>query len=179
MVWALLILLLVPTQAASAETMPPFGLGARLGFLKATEADDPIAYGGVLARFHLTESLAIEGSVDYRRETYENGDITVRTIPVMATGLFYIAPGLPISPYLLAGVGWYYADIDHTGRFVTLGNIRRNRIGGHLGAGIELPLSRSLAIDGNFRYVFLDLNEPAKDIRADAWLGTVGVILYF
>ena len=177
--WALSVFLLVPNQAARAETMPPFGLGARLGFLKATRADDPIAYGGVLARFHLTESLAIEGSVDYRRESYENGDITVRTIPVMATGLFFIAPNAPISPYLLAGAGWYYLDIDNTGRFITLGNVKRNRIGAHVGGGVAIPLSRFLVIDGNLRYVFLNLNEPVKDIKADALLGTVGVILYF
>lgn len=52
-----------------------------------------------------------------------------------AWGLLYFFPNPAFSPYLVAGVGWHFQDIE----FQT-GTDRSNQFGKQAGAGFDIPL---------------------------------------
>lgn len=120
-------------------------LGGRAAYYRPKDADGGTLNGGAQLRVHLTSVVAVEGSADYRQNKY--GGTTVETVPVQASLLLYLTPTLPVSPYLLGGVGWYYTHVQgaHTST---------NRYGPHAGAGAEVALARDWTIDGSFRYLW-------------------------
>src|SRR2546430_1664698 len=84
-------------------------LGPQFGYQKSRAAAiGNVMIGGAL-RLKLSSSLGVEGSVNYREESYGNGAVTVRNWPIMATGLVYPLPFL----YGAIGAGWYNTTFDY------------------------------------------------------------------
>ena len=99
----------------------------------------------------------MEGSIDYRSNTYSN-ITTIRTYPIQVSLIAYLSPGAVLSPYLLAGGGFYYTQVDGPFGFSnTFG-----RFGLHSGVGLELMINESISLDGSYRYVWLE-NVSSKD----------------
>jgi opacity protein-like surface antigen len=144
-----------------------FSIGPRATYVDPKDADDGEWVVGVQARLHLTSVVAVEGSIDYHKETYDP-DIEVIVYPVQASLMAYLMPQSPVSPYLLGGAGWYYTrvkadllDYDET----------ESRFGVHAGVGLEAKLNEMLSIDGSYRYVWmeeLDSPDPYDDDNYDA-----------
>lgn len=129
-------------------------IGGQLGFQKAAGADHGNIMFGGLVRVRLTDALGLEGSINYRREEYRNGDIQVSNWPVQISGLFY-----PIDDiYGIIGVGWYNTKIDYSGSLSDVPDKTSQKFGWHFGAGLDIPLSESAYLFGDFRYVFLNYN---------------------
>jgi hypothetical protein len=98
--------MLIPIAAMAGG---PFSLGPRVGYYKAQDADEGKLFAGAAARLRLSSALAVEGSVDLRKEEYMRGRVTVTSWPVMVTGLVYPLPFL----YGLIGAGWYNTKVEY------------------------------------------------------------------
>ncbi len=128
-----------------------FSFGPRGSYFKPKDADSGSYSAGVQARAHLTPVLGLEGSIDYRKDKYAN-DVSVKTYPVQASLLAYLAPHSPISPYLLGGTGWYFTRVSGP----SVETQTDNRFGLHAGGGLEAMLNESLSLDGSYRYIWLE-----------------------
>lgn len=122
--------------------------------------------GGVQARLKLPLFFGVEGSVDYRRESF--GATTVHEWPVQVSGLVYLPKIILVQPFLLGGVGWYNTTTTGPGGF----SDTQNRFGPHAGAGVEFNLTSSWFVDATYRYVWLNelhtrnaqgVNEDVRD----------------
>ena len=139
--------------------VPTSYLGPQLGWQKANDADNAnLLFGGAF-RSKLSPSFAIEASIDYRKEEYDNGSVDVSTWPVMVTALIYPVPVL----YGAIGAGWYNTSITYSTDLQLFGasNQTEQKFGWHFGAGVEVPLGMSMSNPGailtaDIRYVFLN-----------------------
>lgn len=162
---ALALLATVPTGARAQDTSgndlhaarPGVTFGGRAAYYRPKAADEGNLSGGAQLRVHITSVLAIEGSADYRQNTFEG--TTVDVYPVQASLLAYLAPRWVVSPYILGGVGWYHTHIKGGDTF--------SRYGPHAGAGLEAALHRHWTIDGSYRYLWAQsLTAPTRSSPA-------------
>jgi len=171
-------------QAYGPDNPVGFGLGPRAGYYKAADADEGNWTGGLQARLRLLPFLGVEGSVDYRQDDFANETVRVRSYPVMLSGLLYFFPNPVLSPYLLAGVGWHYTDVDFRGALSGVEDRTSSEFGGQLGGGADLPIGERVTLDADIRYIFLNFddeirNRAATDIDADSLAVTLGLTFYF
>jgi opacity protein-like surface antigen len=164
----LITLLVVQANAQS------IGLGPQLGFYKARDADNGSIMGGVACRLKLTPVLGAEASINYRQEKYANDAVTVRSWPVMVTGLIYPLPVV----YGAMGVGWYNSTFDYN--VPSLADETKQKFGWHFGAGVELPAGPKIKLTGDIRYVFLNYDfkqiPGSGDLKSDFFVITVGFL---
>lgn len=143
------LLCVVAMLWSSSTDAKGFGLGARYSFMRNIEAHANTNVIGVLGRLR-GDLIGVEAAIDYRKDNL-GGDVSVKTWPVTASLLIY--PFTPI--YGLAGFGWYNATVEYP----VLGSTKSNtstQLGYHLGAGLEIPVSPNVSLNGEFRYIFLD-----------------------
>ena len=156
------------------------GLGPQVGFQKANDAEEAKFMGGVALRAKLTPSLGVEGSINYRQEKYANGNVTVKSWPVLVTGLFY---PLPII-YGAVGAGWYNTTMDYNDEFSPIAKDETTQeFGWHFGGGVELPFGSSTKVTGDIRYVFLNYDfkqvPGTNDLNSDFYMVTFGILYGF
>ena len=133
-------------------------LGPQLGYFKVQDADNWSSMIGGVLRLKLVPGLGAEASINYRQENYLNNAVTVRSWPVMLTGLIYL---LPIA-YGLVGFGWYNLTFDYNQNELPLfKDETTQKVGWHFGGGLEWPISSILTLSGDIRYVFLDYDFQA------------------
>ncbi|MGH7600475.1 MAG: hypothetical protein ACREOI_29320 [bacterium] len=101
---AILLVAFVAPQV-SAQSIQ---LGPQAGYQRAKDADAGKFMGGAALRLKLAPALGIEGSINYRQEKFNNGALTVRSWPVMVTGLLYPFPIV----HGAVGAGWYNTKFD-------------------------------------------------------------------
>ena len=179
---ALVIMVLIVSAAIPVTAQVGASLGPQVGFYKSKDADDARALGGVALRFRLSDALGVEGSINYRKEEYANGYVSVKSWPVMATGLLYV---LPIV-YGAIGAGWYNTTIDYNipasvlGSSITLGSETQQKVGWHFGGGVELPLGHAAKLTGDIRYVFLNYDfktvPGSSGLKSDFYVMTAGLL---
>jgi opacity protein-like surface antigen len=134
--------------AAQAEA-GPFSIGGRaVDFVPRGGSDAWM--GGIQARLRLPLFFGVEGSVDYRRETF--GSDTTHEWPVMVSGLIYLPKIILVQPFILGGAGWYNTRVEGPAGF----NDTQNRFGPHVGAGVEVNLDTRWFLDATYRYVWLN-----------------------
>jgi opacity protein-like surface antigen len=94
----------------------------------------------------------------------------------MITGLFYPVENV----YGAAGVGWYNAEVDYEKDLDYLPTKSHQKFGWHFGAGVEIPMSERIFLNGDFRYTFLNYNfeeVPGSDkIDSDMFAVTAGLM---
>jgi opacity protein-like surface antigen len=183
----LAVLLFCPAGALAEDgsegtAVSGFGFGPRVGFYKPSDADEGKFFGGLQARLRVLPFLGIEGSVDYHETNFSNNLVQVRTYPVMVSGLLYFYPNPVVSPYLLAGVGWHFQDIEIRGSSPS--TERSHQFGGQVGGGLDIPLGESMILDADIRYIFLDFNDDVNTragtaLSADSVAATLGLTFYF
>jgi opacity protein-like surface antigen len=115
--------------------------------------------------------IGLEGSVSYRPGTESTAvignfeqDYETKFVPLTGSLLLFI-PVEGFSPYGLAGVGAYYtfyADEPPTEDWDPTFNF-----GYHLGFGVELPFTENVALNLDYRYIFLT-PEAGDDAPEDA-----------
>lgn len=164
--------------AAAAEDVRRAGLsiGGRAAYLEPdnNNAGDGQLHGGAQARIGLGEVISVEGSADYRQAQFRG--LTLDIYPVQASLLAYILPGKPVSPFILAGAGWYFTSVRNGGT--------DNRFGPHAGAGIDVRFHENWSIDATYRYVWIDdVNNvgdlPNASFQDRGHMGTVGLNFHF
>ena len=173
-----------PSPAPSGQptaSSPALGIGGRAGWLRSDDADDTNLHGGAQLRLRLLPILGLEGSIDYRKEEFDNGRIEIKSYPVLVSALLYPIPTAPIQPYLIGGVGWYFNRIEIEGGR----SDETQRFGVHIGPGIDIPITPQVVLNGDIRWYFLDVDSKRvrearrRDLDTDGWLATVGVTFYF
>lgn len=163
---------------ASQVDAQSMSLGPQFGYQKAKDADEGKLMYGAAIRVKLLPALGGEASIHYRQEEYADGVITVRSWPVMATGLIYFFPML----YGAIGFGWYNTMLDYSDALnaVDLDDETKQKVGWHFGAGVELPLATGARLTGDIRYVFLDYDfediPNREDVSSDFYVITVGFL---
>ena len=173
---ALLFMGLITLMVTHAEAAS-INLGPQLGFYKAKDADNGAFIGGVTCRLKFTSVLGAEASINYRQETYGHDAVTVRSWPVMVTGLIYPVPIL----YGAIGAGWYNLTFDYNqGKYPLLKDETMQKFGWHFGAGVEVPAGVTSKLIGDIRYVFLNYKfqeiPGSANMKSDFFVITVGFL---
>ena len=171
---ALLSIIFLATSAGASRAMQ---IIPSLGFTKPTDATagNGQLSGGLALRQSLLPILSAEGGIAYRQESYANGD--VRMWPVTAS--LWLTP-MPVV-YAGGGVGWYRTTYDYqpgTG----IADVTTSRAGVHVGGGMAVPLSPSLGLDLNARYIFMQTDNSVQlpsQFNPDFWSTTVGLAIKF
>ena len=175
---SILIIFFVLQSAAQSSA----SFGPQIGFYKARDADYVSALGGLSFRSKLSDGFGIEGSINYRREEYNDGRVDVNSWPVMVTGLFYLAPVV----YGAFGAGWYNSNIEYhypagiLGGPGTVVSDTQQEFGWHFGGGVELQAGPSVKLVGDLKYVFLNYdftNFPGSNgVNSNFYVMTVGLL---
>ncbi|MDZ7271453.1 MAG: porin family protein [candidate division KSB1 bacterium] len=170
------VLLCAPVVASARG---PLSLGPRVGYYKAPDADEGKLFAGGAARLRFGPGLAIEGSVDYRREEYQRGQMTLTSWPVMVTGLIYPLPIL----YGVIGAGWHNLKVEYEPVALPHASVQQRKeqkFGWHFGVGVDLPLGKNAHLAGDVRYVFIDYDFSAvpgsEEMKADFYAITLGLL---
>lgn len=152
----ILFTLILLISAASILSAQSVSIGPQLGFIKSSDADNSVMMPGAALRVNMM-GLSIEGSIYYKSEEYQNGDIKAKSYPIMLTGFLNVLPLVHGE----VGVGWYNTKIDYSGSLSSLKAETSNNMGYHIGAGAELPMG-GLTLAGDIRYVFLSLSSATS-----------------
>jgi len=179
---SVLTLVLILFVAVPLAAQGGIGFGPQIGIYKAQDADDVRIMGGAALRLKFSEVLGVEGSINYREEKYANGFATVKSWPVMVTGLIYPIPVV----YGAIGAGWYNTSIEYNlpagflGGPSTIASETKQEFGWHFGGGVELPLGAVAKLVGDIRYVFLNYEFqrfPGSDgVNSNFYVVTAGLL---
>ncbi len=176
---AVIILLgtLVSTSARVAnanEIIPSIGLSKSTD----TNASDAQGFGGLAIRASVLPFLKLEGGIAYRQDSYAGGDVKVRQWPVTASAW---ATPFPMV-YAGGGLGWYRTTYDYRGS-LPIRDVTRQKVGIHLGGGVDIPMTPQLGLDLNGRYVFMQKEENNLDFPTtfdpDFWNLSAGLAIRF
>lgn len=166
-----------------AQIESGFGIGPRLGYYKADDAEEGNVLGGLQLRGRISPVFGLEAAVEYRAgQKYGiEGVGTVETsfVPVTVSGLVFLPVSEHFSPYGVAGLGAYYTIYDTEGFSDDIDN--EFNVGYHLGFGVEIPFSENMALNADYRYLFLnpDRNEESlDDTKFSGNAVTVGLMFY-
>jgi len=174
------VALTLADEESGGDETGSFSIGPAGGYLQARGADRGTWFAGAQARLRILHILAVEASVTFHQNKYENGDVVSTQYPVTLTAMLYIIPIGPIRPYILGGVGWYYTHIDYNGAFSAISDTTEHFFGVHLGAGVELMLGKSVSIDVDGRYIFINATDQQVINRDfNYWQVTFGLNFLF
>lgn len=175
------------TASDRASIKNTFGIGPRLGYYKAQDADEGNFYGGLQARLRLGAVVGIEGSAEYRGgQEYGFGDYNVKTsfIPVTGSLLLFAPISESFAPYGLAGIGVYHTRYNYSEDIPGLGleDDSSFNMGYHLGFGAEFPFNSKVALNVDYRYLFLNPDDNENSLEDADFNGnvfTAGLMFYF
>lgn len=157
------------------------GLGPKIGYYKAPDAEDGTMFIGIQSRTK-GKYLGAEFTAEYRGEqsySTTNGTLTVKQIPVTGSLLLFAPLAENFSPYGVAGLGAYYTFYDYDGGFLNPGDDTEVNVGYHLGFGADIALSESAAFNVDYRYLFLDGNDDISDKEYSGNVISAGLTFYF
>jgi opacity protein-like surface antigen len=158
---------------ATSGIAQELSIGPLVGYQKATDADNGNLMFGAALRLKFSQALGVEGSINYRQEDFANDAVTVRSWPIMVTGMVYPLPIL----YGALGAGWYNTTFDFDNDLIE--NETNQEFGWHFGAGVELPLSARVKLSGDVRYTFLNYEfeeVPFEDVDSNFYVITGGLL---
>jgi opacity protein-like surface antigen len=136
-----------------------FSIGGRGTYFDPKDGDGQW-FGGAQVRIHPIRFLAVEGSVDYRRNDF--GDTRVHSYPVQGSLMIYPLGLKRISPFILGGGGWYYSTVTGPGNF----DDTQHRFGGHVGGGLQVFISKHFSADASYRHIWLEKIQ-SKNVSLD------------
>ena len=154
-----------------------FGIGLRVpvslldGDKIGLSADEnsPLAGAGLHLKLRVANHWKLELSADFMGAN--TSEVSQTSIPVYLSAIYNFLPKSRFQPYLLAGIGVHFTSLEYNG-----GQYRYEmyELGGQVGAGLEIFLTKWLAlgVDVRLQGVFKNLDSQAK-IRTDC-LQTVG-----
>jgi opacity protein-like surface antigen len=181
LVWFMALIYVGLTQAQTQ--VPTSYIGPQLGWQKASDADNAKLMVGGAFRTKLSPAFGLEGSINYRSEDYDNGNVSVTSWPVMVTAMIYPVPIV----YGAIGAGWYNTSITYSPALHLFGanDETKQEFGWHFGGGLEIPLGLSMRNPGailtaDIRYVFLNYDfqqfPGTSGLKNDFVYMTVGLL---
>jgi opacity protein-like surface antigen len=183
-----LLLFLLPSPALAQGQS--FGIGGRFSLVRGDIDADTSAerFLGGQIRAKLSPRTAIEVALDVRTDTNDALTERIRRYPLQASLLLYPVRSA-ISPYVLAGGGWYSQRLETLAGDETLTSATTREFGWHAGLGGELRLGSHAGAHADYRYTFLTfggddeesdggvLSRVLPSFRGSMW--TAGLTLYF
>lgn len=182
---------LLLTVAGLMASVPPasaqgFGVGGRMAWVTSDdEADvDAVRMTGGQVRV-LAPRFGLEVSLDRRTESFDLLNSKVTETPIQASLLMRLGSGR-VSPFLLAGPGWYRRSVEALDDPDT--RETSTEFGWHAGIGLEILAGRHFGLHGDYRYTFLDFGDDEEEDegfiggllpghRGSMW--TLGATIYF
>ncbi|MAL17114.1 MAG: hypothetical protein CL670_06050 [Balneola sp.] len=183
-IFTLLTLSALFTQATAQEYLieNSSGIGPKIGFYKAPDAEDGAMFIGLQSRTK-GQYVGAEFSLEYRGEqsySTTGGEVTVSQVPVTGSLMVFAPLAENFAPYGLAGLGAYYTIYDYDGGFTNPGDDTDVNLGYHLGFGADVALSESAALNVDYRYLFLDGNNDGfSDNEFSGNVISAGLTFYF
>ena len=202
-------LVLVFSQVGFAQDMKgKFGIGARIGYVNYAgdnyddsgsnidiDFDEAASYGGNLV-YYIERYFSLELSADYiKTDTEIKGPGIsptnigkLKQVPVVLNGRFHFSTNQKISPYLSAGIGYYFNDFDLSDSSAGDEINPDNSFGFNLGGGIQFLLDEHFAIDLDLKYIWnkadFELTAPGDpteeiSIDLDNFYAGIGLKYYF
>jgi hypothetical protein len=178
--------LLLPAAAFSQSVQ--FGAGIQTSLLNYNqrELDTNKLFWGGHARVRIMKYLAGEASLQRREDTFavHQGEIILETTPLQLSAMVFPLARMPVSPYFLAGTGWYFLKATVTGDlglpYVSgEGTITDTATAGHIGVGVEAFIGNHFSFGGDVRKIFLTFNTPIIQYKFDAYFVNIGATVYF
>lgn len=157
-------------------------LGPRIGYYEADDAEEGAFLFGLQLRGHVNEYFGLELAATYRTTSEFEYTIAGQThsvktgfVPITASALVYLPLNEHFLPYGVAGVGGYYTFRDTEGSISDEFEGEFN-FGYHLGFGLEVPLNEDVAINADYRYLWLTPEEDQNDFSGH--MITFGLMFY-
>ena len=160
-------------KASAGEIIPSVGLSRPVH----SSSDETNLFGGLAFRGSLGPAFKAEIGAAYREEEV-NDNFMIRQWPLTAS--LWLTPIPQI--YAGGGVGWYHTSYDYNDDAFDFQNETTQDFGVHLGGGLSIPMTPSLGLDLNGRYVFLEDIEDkisTEKIDPDFWSTTLGLAIRF
>lgn len=177
LLWALLLAGIParPAPAAASELIPSIGVTKSTD----THAGDAKAYAGLALRTSLLPILKGELGIAYRQDVFGMDDyLKVRQWPVTASLWLVPAPAL----YVGGGVGWYRTTLDYSNA-IPIKDTTSDKLGVHLGGGVDFPLGPKLGLDLQGRYIFMKKDQETLTVpttfNPDFWTVSAGLAIGF
>ncbi|MBK6405365.1 MAG: outer membrane beta-barrel protein [Holophagales bacterium] len=158
-------------------------LGIHGGALGTDGGNGSSFVGGAQARFHLFWIIGAEARASYYSDTYDLGQlgsVDIENVPFQVSGMIYPIKLPKVGIYLLGG--GTYSNLKVQGTSVFTGEVTEKKWSAHAGAGIDINLSKTISLNGDVRYVFLNADSvdeafesAVADYNGDFWAGTIGL----
>jgi opacity protein-like surface antigen len=177
--------LLALVLAAPPVSADGFGMDLGIhGGVVGTDGSEGTGFvGGAQARFHLFWIIGAEARASYYSDSYDLGQlgsVDIENVPFQASGMLYLIKLPKVGLYVLGG--GTYSSIKVNGTSVVTGEVTEKKWSAHAGAGLDINLSKSISLNGDLRYVFLNadsvdeaLEAAVADYNGDFWAGTIGL----
>jgi opacity protein-like surface antigen len=141
-------------------------IGVRAGFVMAMDAEEAVPFFGLGARLPIADVAAIEFSVDFWTDEYEDGDAEVFHMPLMISAMFYFPIETPsTTPYIMAGVGMHSLEFEYSGSLGAEDDDSDSEFAFHAGAGLEMTLTSSLRVHMDVRWIMMDPDPSAAGVE--------------
>lgn len=203
--------LFIFSQAAFAQEAGKLGVGARISYLDISGDDDrgvnfehdEAALYGIDLTYFFCKHFSLEASLNYARtdiDVQETGEAKfdfgeTKQIPVLLTGRFHFPVNDKITPYIGAGVGYYFNDFDLSSTALSPAMLgpgstadMDDSFGYHVNGGIEWFLNQNVALNCDLKYIWsstdLELKVPGEavekfDVDLNAFVAGIGIKYYF
>jgi hypothetical protein len=177
---------LLPLIACAQDLQ--FGVGGRTSVLSynETEIDTSRLFWGGHARLRVMKYLAGEVSLQRREDNFRVNDglISLETVPLQVSAIVYPLAMLPVSPYFVAGTGWYFLTATITGDLglpyvFGQGSVELTEQAAHIGVGAEVFVGDHFSIGGDVRKIFLEFNTELINYKFDAYFVNIAATFYF
>lgn len=151
------------------------GIGPRLGYVLTPDADNNTWTAGAQLRSYRSDLLALELSVDFHHDRYEDGDKKTGLYPIELSLLVFPFKNWNLRPYALGGADIVIMAVRYSGSLSANDDSTRAYLGLHFGLGTEIDLTEKIWMDVDFRWIFMQ--EPAhfNGDNSDYLQITVGV----
>ncbi len=179
-------LLCLPLFAFGEGIQVGLGVNTSLLSYNQDEIDGSRMFWGGHGRIRAFKYLSGEVSLQRREDNFSirDGSIALTTVPLQISAVIYPLAMLPVSPYVLAGGGWYFLTATVTGDlglpYVTgSGSIHHTENAFHVGVGVEAFIGKHFSLGADVRKVFLEFNTDVIQYKVDAYLVNAGATFYF
>lgn len=165
-----------------------FGIGVNFSVLSYNEEgiDESRVFWGGHGRFRIYKYFAAELSLQQREDSFRigQGTLNLRTRPLQLSGIVYPLAMYAVSPYFLAGTGWYDLKADISGDlglpFVTgEGRIETTETAYHIGIGVEAFIGKHFSFGADARKIFLEFDTFLIRYKLEAYVVNIAGTFYF
>ena len=179
-----------------------FGIGANVSFMGVADTgpDDEVQFDGTSmiglnVTAFMTRFMSVAVDLGYSKldiDTDSGAGVTVsagelKQMPLLLTARLHLPLSKSISPYVGAGLGYYFNDFD-TSDFLDLAGGKLSaddNFAFHINGGIEVFFGEHLALNFDLKYLWneMDLKDPMAllddNLDMRTFIAGVGLKFYF